>query len=57
MQGSVPSSIVYTDEKTVVLMDIQPVSAGHLLVIPKIHAALLSELDEETGAHLFAVAM
>lgn len=57
MQGSVPSSIVYADEKTVALMDIQPVNAGHVLIVPKIHVALLSELDEETGAHLFVIAM
>ncbi len=34
-------------------LDIQPINPGHVLVIPKPHAARLSELDKETGAHLF----
>ena len=38
-------------------MDIQPVNPGHVLVIPRVHAAYLSELDKEIGAHLFRVAM
>ena len=38
-------------------MDIQPVNPGHLLVVPRLHASYLAELDPETGGHLFAVAM
>jgi histidine triad (HIT) family protein len=38
-------------------MDIQPVNEGHVLVIPKAHAAQLSELNAETGGHIFKVAM
>ena len=51
------SSIVYTDEKVAAFMDIQPVNPGHVLIIPKTHAAKLSELDEEIGGHMFRVAM
>lgn len=53
----IPASIVYTDEKVIAFMDIQPVNPGHVLVIPKIHAAQLAELDLETGAHMFKVAV
>lgn len=38
-------------------MDIQPINPGHVLIIPNKHAARLSELDEETGAHLFKIAI
>lgn len=38
-------------------MDIQPVNPGHVLIIPRAHAARLSELDDETGAHMFKIAM
>jgi histidine triad (HIT) family protein len=38
-------------------MDIQPVVTGHLLVIPRVHAANLADLDPDTGAHLFRVGM
>ena len=57
MKGVIPASIVYSDEKVLALMDIQPVNRGHVLVIPKAHAAQLSELNPETGGHMFKVAM
>ncbi len=38
-------------------MDIQPVNSGHVLVIPQVHAVELSNLEEESGAHLFRIAM
>ena len=37
-------------------MDIQPVNSGHILVVPNHHATYLSDLDEETGAHIFRTA-
>lgn len=57
VKGIIPTSNVYTDEKVIAFMDIQPVNPGHVLVIPKTHAAQLSELNPETGAHMFKVAM
>lgn len=47
----------YEDALVVCVMDVRPVNRGHLLVIPKRHAASLAELSEETGAELFRVAM
>lgn len=38
-------------------MDIRPVNPGHLMVVPRTHALSLADLDEETGAHTFVVAM
>ncbi len=55
--GRAPATVVYEDETAIALMDIRPVNPGHLLVIPRSHAAHLADLDETTGAHLFAVAM
>jgi histidine triad (HIT) family protein len=52
-----PAEIVYSDEKVMAFMDIQPVNPGHVLVIPKTHVASLSDLDEETGGQMFKVAM
>ena len=57
LRGAAPASIVFSDEMVTAFMDIQPVNLGHVLVIPNIHAAHLSELDEEVGARLFKVAM
>lgn len=57
VKGAVPASMVYSDEKIMAFMDVQPVNPRHVLIIPRLHSAQLSELDEETGAHIFRVAM
>lgn len=57
VKGLELASTVYSDEKIMALMDIQPVNSGHVLVIPKTHSAKLSELDPEIGGHLFKIAM
>ena len=57
INGIEPASIVYSDDEVLAFMDTTPVNPGHLLVIPKAHAAQLSELDPETGGHMFKVAM
>ena len=51
-----PASIFYEDDLVLGFMDIQPVTTGHVMVIPKKHGASLAELDEETGKHMFTVA-
>ena len=55
--GAAPASVVYSDERVLAFMDVLPVNPGHVLLIPKVHAARLSELDKETGAQIFRVAM
>ena len=57
MAGELSASIVYEDDTTLAFMDIQPVNAGHVLVIPKAHFVELSDMSEETGAQLFRIAM
>ena len=57
VEGRLPASFVHEDEIVVAFMDIQPVNIGHVLVIPRAHSVGLSDLDEETGAHMFRVAM
>lgn len=50
--------VVYSDERILAFMDVQPVNPGHVLVIPRGHASRLAELDEESArAQLFRVAM
>jgi len=53
--GEIPASKVYEDDVALAFMDIRPITRGHLLVIPKKHAQLVSELDEDTTARLFKV--
>jgi histidine triad (HIT) family protein len=56
LAGEGEISVVHEDERTVALMDIQPVVRGHMLVIPRSHAACLADLDPEDGARLFRTA-
>jgi len=56
LAGELPSSIVLRDEQCCAFMDIQPINPGHVLIIPTHHAASLAELDEASGARLFAAA-
>ncbi len=54
--GDLPSSVVYDDARVLAFMDLRPATPGHLLVIPKRHAADLAGLDPEDGAAMFRVA-
>ena len=47
--------MLHRDDLCSAFMDIQPVTPGHLLVVPNRHAADLSELDEEEGAQMFRI--
>lgn len=49
------SSIVYEDELCMAIMDIFPLGEGHVLVLPKQHGVLISELEKSTKSHLFTV--
>jgi diadenosine tetraphosphate (Ap4A) HIT family hydrolase len=54
--GHAPASVVYRDDSCIAFMDIMPVNAGHLLVVPLKHATNLADLEFQTGGALFTVA-
>jgi len=54
--GLAPASIVYANNQVLAFMDIQPVTSGHCLVIPKNHIPDLEELPDGLGMELFRVA-
>ena len=45
--GEIPATRVREDERTIAFMDINPATRGHVLVIPRAHAADLLEVDPE----------
>jgi len=55
--GTGPASVVYEDAIVIVIVDRNPVTTGHLLVIPKQHMPYMADMDEETGSHLFRITM
>ncbi|MGZ4427250.1 MAG: HIT family protein [Nocardioidaceae bacterium] len=54
--GRIDASLVHEDERTLAFMDLNPITPGHLLVVPRAHAASLAELDPGDGAEVFRVA-
>ncbi len=53
--GREPASVVHSDAAIIAFMDLHPINAGHLLVVPRAHAARLADLDKRLGAAMFAV--
>ena len=47
IKGEIPSDKVYEDEEFLAFRDIQPAAPIHILVIPKKHIAMLTELQPE----------
>jgi histidine triad (HIT) family protein len=50
IDGKIPSHKVYEDERVLAFLDINPLSPGHTLVIPKEPAETLAELSDESAA-------
>lgn len=56
LDGELPANFVYEDDDVVSIMDINPVTPGHLLVLPRRHLPDLVDLDDEIAAHMMNVA-
>lgn len=56
VKGEIPSKTLYEDEDFKVIFDISPASKGHVIIIPKVHAANIYELPDEVAAKIFVVA-
>lgn len=46
IKGEIKAYKIYEDDKVLAFLDIKPVNPGHVLVIPKNHAANLEEIAE-----------
>jgi histidine triad (HIT) family protein len=56
VSGKVPSTKIYEDENMLVFMDAKPINKGHVLVIPKKHAELLTDLDDSLVGEMLITA-
>lgn len=54
--GDIPSATVYEDDLFRAIMDIAPANKGHVIILPKNHAANIYEMTEEETAKAFVVA-
>ena len=54
-----PAEIIFEDDKSLVFKDVNPVAPTHLLIIPKVQIAKISDAkkeDQDLLGHLFLVA-
>jgi histidine triad (HIT) family protein len=56
IHGAGEVSICYEDGDAIAFMDIQPVNAGHVLVVPRRHYEKFEDVPAELAMHLFRVA-
>jgi histidine triad (HIT) family protein len=56
LRGDSPASFVHQDDTVVAFMDIQPIARGHMLVVPREHVVLMSDLNETVAMRAFRVA-
>ncbi|RHZ69416.1 hit protein 1 [Aspergillus turcosus] len=47
IKGDIPSFKLFENDKVFAFLDIQPLSRGHALVIPKFHGAKLTDIPDE----------
>ena len=54
--GEIPSKTLYEDDDFRVILDLNPATRGHGLILPKNHYANLYELPEETAGEVMKLA-
>src|SRR3989344_3389137 len=54
--GKIPSKKVYEDSICLAILDINPATKGHLLLLPKEHYAIMPQVPEKILGHLSIVA-
>ncbi|MFH1432283.1 MAG: HIT family protein [archaeon] len=55
VSGEIPSKKIYDDPRFMAFLDVNPRAKGHALVIPKKHAATLSDLSKEDAGSIFQI--
>ena len=56
VKGEAPASRTYEDDSVIAFMDIQPITHGHMIVVPREHAVLMQDVNETAAMRAFRVA-
>ena len=56
LRGNSPASYTYQDDTVVAFMDIQPITQGHMLVVPREHTVLMKDVSDQVAMRAFRVA-
>ena len=54
--GEIPSRKIYEDSDLIAIMDLNPTSEGHSLIIPKEHCTNIYDIDEDIAAKVMKTA-
>jgi len=52
LRGEVPACKVYEDDRNIAILDVMPQADGHTLILPKVSAENLFELDDDSAQAL-----
>jgi len=55
VKGDIPSFKLFESEKTLAFLDINPLSRGHALVIPKVHGEKLTDIPDDDLSEILPV--
>ena len=57
VNGDIPSKCLYEDDIVMVIMDVNPTSNGHSLVIPKKHYKDIFDIEKDVLNHIMEIAV
>lgn len=53
IKGEIPAEKIYADDKVLAFLDINPVTYGHTLVIPKEHYATMTDVPDKLLSYCY----
>lgn len=56
IEGELPGRFIWQDDQCAAFLDINPLSYGHTLVVPREEIDMWTEMPEELNAHVYTVA-
>jgi diadenosine tetraphosphate (Ap4A) HIT family hydrolase len=56
IDGDLPGNFVWKDDRCVVFASIDPITPGHMLVVPRLEVAKFTDAPDDLLAHLMSVA-
>ena len=56
VRNEIPSSNVYTNDKVIAFLDVNPVNKGHVLIVPKDHYETLLDIPDNIAKELLVIA-
>ncbi len=56
VKGEIPSAGIFEDDVVKAFLDINPVTYGHTLIIPKEHHPIMTDVPDNTLEHSFRIA-